>query len=430
MLRAHRAIEVEDLDEMTEVLAAAQGSRVPRGTRLGVVTSSGGKAELMLDLIADAEVDLPPLSRTQLKDAIEHIGAFAGDGNPLDAWGNGDFAKNFPYALQLFNESDDHDVVILSADGADGNPMGHPERGLRYARTLADVAADKEKPHYFMGMRSSVLEQAVVDFLKSHDIPVVGGTRQGLGAITRLARAQKPLAPFLSYDPDIQAPTFPRRGTINEFDAKRLLENVGVPVCRERKATSLSEALYNAEAIGYPVVLKVAADDIPHKSELGLVATNLHSGAAFEAAWKRLKTTSEVLTPSAVPRVFIVQEMIRDGVEVFAGVKRDPDFGLVLAFGLGGIAIEILDDMVLRKLPLRQGDAIDMITSIRGAALLHGARAKHPFDIAALASCIENFSRYAWAVREVVEEIDLNPIIVKREGNGCTVVDALIVTRA
>jgi acetyltransferase len=115
---------------------------------------------------------------------------------------------------------------------------------------------------------------------------------------------------------------------------------------------------------------------------------------------------------------------------VFAGVKRNADFGLVLAFGLGGIAVEIMNDVVLRKLPLREGDADAMVSSLRAAALLRGARAKQPYDIPALVDCIEQFGRFAWSERDFVEEIDINPIIVLPAGQGCKVVDALIIPRS
>jgi acyl-CoA synthetase (NDP forming) len=430
VLRAHRAIEVSDLDEMAEVLAAGQCARKPNGTRAGVVTASGGKAELILDLVADASIELPPLSKAALQEATQVIGHFAGDGNPLDAWGNGDFTKNFTYALELFNESPDHDVVVLSSDGGDGNPMGHSERELRYAKLLADVARGKNKPYYLMGMRSSLMDQSVVDFLNTQDIPVLGGTRQALGAITKLATARKPRPAPLSAGRERRALAEKGgRRSVNELDAKVMLGAAGVPVCRERPVESAVEAIVTAKEFGFPVVLKVAADDILHKSEHGLVAVGLGS-ADLDQAWQRMQTSLVGLPASGAARRFVVQEMVTGGIEVFAGVKRNADFGLVLAFGLGGIAVEITNDVVLRMLPLREGDAYAMVAAVRAAALLRGARAKQPFDIPALVDCIEQFARFAWSERDFVEEIDINPIIVLPAGHGCKVVDALIIPRS
>jgi acyl-CoA synthetase (NDP forming) len=431
VLRAHRAVEVSDLDEMAEVVAAGQCTRKPNGTRAGVVTASGGKAELILDLVADASIELPPLSKAKLQEAAQAIGHFAGDGNPLDAWGNGDFTKNFTYALELFNESPDHDLVVLSSDGSDGNPVGDPERELRYAKLLADVARSKSKPHYLMGTRSSVMDQSVVDFLKTQDIPVLGGTRQGLGAITKLATARKPRPAPLSAGRERRALAEQgSRRSVNELAAKVLLGAAGVPVCRERPVESAVEAIATAKEFGFPVVLKVVADDILHKSEHGLVAIGIGSAAELDQAWQRMQTSLVALPASDAARRFVVQEMVRGGIEVFAGVKRNADFGLVLAFGLGGIAVEITNDVVLRMLPLRDGDAYAMVAGVRAAALLQGARAKQPYDIPALVDCIEQFARFAWSERDFVEEIDINPIIVLPAGQGCKVVDALIIPRS
>ena len=121
--------------------------------------------------------------------------------------------------------------------------------------------------------------------------------------------------------------------------------------------------------------------------------------------------------------------MISGGVEVFAGVSRDPDFGLMLAFGLGGVAIEVLKDFVIRSLPLRQGDARSMIEGIRGAALLAGARSTAAYDVPSLVACLESLAAFAYAEGEHIAEIDLNPIIVLPAGRGCRIVDALIVPR-
>jgi acetyltransferase len=126
---------------------------------------------------------------------------------------------------------------------------------------------------------------------------------------------------------------------------------------------------------------------------------------------------------------FLVQEMARGGLEVFAGVSRDPDFGLVLAFGTGGVLVEALGDVALRPLPLREGEAAEMIAETRAATLLAGFRGRPPADVAALTRTLESLADLAWAERESIDEIDVNPIVVRPAGEGCVVVDALVVPR-
>jgi Acyl-CoA synthetase (NDP forming) len=143
-----------------------------------------------------------------------------------------------------------------------------------------------------------------------------------------------------------------------------------VPVTRAYRVTTLEEATRAAREIGYPIVLKALSDDIPHKTELGLVAVGLANDEDLARAFHGLQERLDRLEPRPSDAALLVQEFVPGGIEVFAGISRDPDFGLTLAFGMGGIAIEITRDFALRTLPLREGDAEAMIAETRGAAML------------------------------------------------------------
>lgn len=177
------------------------------------------------------------------------------------------------------------------------------------------------------------------------------------------------------------------------------------------------------------MVLKVVSDAIAHKTELGLVAVNLKNDAELTRAYAQLRERLEKLDPRPAEAAFLVQEFVADGIEVFAGVSRDPDFGLSLAFGMGGIAIEVMRDFALRMLPLRDGDAEAMIAETRGAALLGAVRGRQASDVNSLATCLYALADFAWHHAASIAEIDLNPIKVLPENRGCVVVDALIVTQ-
>jgi len=188
LLRAHLAIEVSDLVEFTEVLAALQGCKRPAGPRIGVITSSGGLAELILDAAASVGLQLPPLSAAAKARIQGEIGFVSGDGNPLDAWGNGTFATNLPQALALFDRSSDHDIVVFCRDNCDGQPFEMPEVPRSYLELFARMAASSKKPHFLLHTRPGVMNGEQVAFLRAAGIPVVGGIREGLLAIDRLAR--------------------------------------------------------------------------------------------------------------------------------------------------------------------------------------------------------------------------------------------------
>jgi acyl-CoA synthetase (NDP forming) len=222
----------------------------------------------------------------------------------------------------------------------------------------------------------------------------------------------------------------PGRRTINEFDAKRMLAAYGLTVTREARVTTLSEAARAAQQIGYPVVLKAVSDEFAHKTELGVVAVNLKNEDDLFRAYAHLSDRIGRLGKRPADAAFLVQEFVADGIEVFAGISRDPDFGLSLAFGTGGIAIETIRDFALRMLPLRDGDAEAMIGETRGAALLGATRGHEAADVKSLAACLYALAEFACEHADRIAEVDLNPIKVLPGQRGCVVVDALIVTRS
>ena len=436
ILRAHRAIEVTDLDEMTEVLAVCQGERWPRGRGISVITGSGGLAEMILDNATAAGLDLPPLSGTERAEAERVIGRITGDGNPFDAWGNGDYAVNLPHAMSVVDKSERVEAVVYCADTSNEGHVGHPGRVLENVKMLADAAKASQKPYYLMSSRPGVMNAQQAKGLRESGLVQIGGTRQGLGAIDRIGRYMMPQRPLRTSAnrsgaqlADLLAAMTGRR-TVNEYESKRLLSAFGVPVTREHRVTTLEEATRAAHELGYPVVLKALSDDIPHKTELGLVAVGLANDGDLASAFQRLQERLDRIEPRPSDAALLVQEFVAGGIEVFAGVSRDPDFGLTLAFGMGGIAIEITRDFSLRTLPLRERDAEAMIAETRGAAMLGAIRGRPAADVAILAACLNALADFAHHNADVLEEIDLNPIKALPEGRGCVVVDALIVARS
>jgi acyl-CoA synthetase (NDP forming) len=431
LLRAHRAIEVNDLDEMSEVLAVCQGKRWPRGRGISVVTGSGGLSELILDNATAAGFDLPPLSADERAEAERVIGRITGDGNPFDAWGNGNYAVNLPHAMSVADNSARIDAIVYCADTSNDPVIGHPGRVFENVEMLAKAAGTSSKPYYLMSTRSGVMNRKQIEGMRDAGLVVIGGTRQGLGALDRMGRWAMGLKPVRTSTAQVRIADELKQGrrTINEFDAKRLLAAYGISVTREQRVATAAEAAIAAHALGYPVVLKAVSDAIAHKTELGLVAVSLKNEDELARAFTRLSKRLEKLDPRPADAAFLVQEFIAGGVEVFAGVSRDPDFGLSLAFGMGGTAIEVLRDFALRMLPLRDGDAEAMIAETRGAALLGAVRGSEAADVNSLAACLYALADFAWHNAASIAEIDLNPIKVLPQGRGAIVVDALIVTR-
>ncbi len=197
---------------------------------------------------------------------------------------------------------------------------------------------------------------------------------------------------------------------------------------REALAKSEDEAVAAATRIGGKVALKVQSPDILHKTEAGAVILGLSDNAVRDG-YRTVLSRAKAAHPNAHIEGVLVQAMARPGIEIILGVTRDPDYGPMLMAGLGGIHVEVLRDVAFAPVPLGRDDAVRLLGELRGAALLDGVRGARPADRDALVDLIVALSRFAADHADAIAEIDLNPVIVHPEGEGLTVVDALIVKR-
>jgi acyl-CoA synthetase (NDP forming) len=214
------------------------------------------------------------------------------------------------------------------------------------------------------------------------------------------------------------------RTLLTEIEAKQVLEEAGVPVSPARLATTKEAAATMADALGYPIVLKIVSPEIAHKSDVGGVALNLASASDVSAAFERIVASARQHVPDATIDGVAVQRMEKQGVEVIIGMTTDPQFGPVLMFGLGGVMVEILKDVAFRVVPINERDARQMINEIKGKPLLDGYRGSEPADIGKLEELLLKVSAFVEQHPEVAE-LDLNPVFAYRD--GATAVDARIV---
>lgn len=214
------------------------------------------------------------------------------------------------------------------------------------------------------------------------------------------------------------------RTLLSEVEAKAALGDAGVPVTATTLAQTREEAAAQAEAMGYPVALKVVSPNVAHKSDVGGVVLGLESHEEVAEAYDEIISSVQAAQPSATIEGVSVQEMASPGVEVIVGVTTDPQFGPVMMFGLGGVMVEVLGDVAFRLAPLGEGDARDMINEIQGRQVLDGVRGQPPVDVGAIESMLDRVSVFA-AEHPEVAELDLNPVIASPE--GAIAVDARIV---
>ncbi len=220
-----------------------------------------------------------------------------------------------------------------------------------------------------------------------------------------------------------------RGDRLSEHQAKSILSKAGISFPREALARPNDDAGAIAETIGFPVVLKVCSPDIAHKTEIGGVVVGVKSQQDARQAAASILGNAHEHHPDARLDGVLISPMITGGVETIMGVMRDPTFGPVVMFGLGGIFVEVLKDVTFRVAPFDLDEAHRMIREIRGYALLEGVRGASPSDIGALAKMLSDLSRFAAANADVIDSIDLNPVLAMPKGRGALALDALLVFR-
>jgi acyl-CoA synthetase (NDP forming) len=214
------------------------------------------------------------------------------------------------------------------------------------------------------------------------------------------------------------------RTLLSEVESKQLLEEAGIPVVTTRLATSREESVRIAEEIGLPAVLKVISPDVTHKSDVGGVKVGLETADQVRSAYDSIMSSTRAAAPTASIEGVSVQSMAEPGVEVIVGATRDPQFGHVVMFGLGGVLVEMLRDVSMRLVPVEQRDARAMIREIKGLPLLQGYRQYPPCDLDSLEEVILGLSRFLEEHPEV-RELDLNPVLCYPK--GLVAVDARVV---
>ncbi len=215
-----------------------------------------------------------------------------------------------------------------------------------------------------------------------------------------------------------------KRAVLTEIEAKDILRKAGINCTDTRLAKTKEEAVSLSETFGFPVVLKISSPDITHKSDAGGVKINLKARTEVESAFDEIMTSARGKFPDARIEGVSVQRMVKPGIEIIMGMTKDPQFGPVLMFGLGGILVEILKDVSFRIVPLEKKDASEMIREIKGYKLLEGYRGQDPADIPSLEDMLLKLSAFVEG-KEDIKEIDLNPVFAYK--NGATVVDARMV---
>ncbi len=419
---AHAAIlHVDSLEEQIDVCELLMRFPTPPTKGCAVVTDSGAVKGTTLDLCETIGLDLPKLSPDLEATLQAQLPDFVGAGNPLDLTAQ---------AITHF-EMYANTITPLLADDAYGSLVvtaivsSASDFALRKGRASLAPMLGARKPVIFamLGDEAEV-PPALIEESRAGNVPFFRSPERAFRALARVTAYGRALAPLgrRQTPPAIAAPPLPGRGTLGEHASKRYLAACGLAIPEGRLAQTLAEAQAAAAAIGFPVALKLQLAGLAHKSDAGGVILAIADADGLAAAWGRLQRIARerALALDGI----LVEAMARPGIEMIVGARRDPQWGPVLAVGLGGIWAEALGDIRILPVGLDEAEIAAELRQLRGAKLLAGLRGSAPADLAALAHTVSLVGA-VMAARPEIAEIDINPLTLYPK--GALALDALIV---
>jgi acyl-CoA synthetase (NDP forming) len=421
-----RSLGVIRLNELGEIVALAKyylAHGVPRSAGVGLMSVSGGQAGALADLAVQAGLDIAPIQPDTSRKLAELL-PFGSPLNPADL--TGEIATRETLAADVFGAlaSDPSlDTIVYARKELTG------QAGRLAARHLAQTAAGSSAALVVYAMDGDVNDDERATY-RSHNVPVFTSAAEMYTAIRGLlsfGTRAKASPPAETRAPAAALPAPDDGRVLGQQATASLLRAYGIDVLRDGLATSPDEAVALARQFGYPAVLKVVSARIPHKTEMGGVLLGVDTADAVRSGFDLLMRRGRAALDGADPDGVLIQQQVTDGVEMIAGLVTDPQFGPFVLLGTGGVAAELLDDVVLRPAPVEESEVAEMIAELRGRRLLDGFRGAPAADVAALAATVAALSRLGADHAGGIAEMDLNPVLVRPLGSGAVVPDALVV---
>jgi acetate---CoA ligase (ADP-forming) len=401
---------------------------LPKGRRVAILTPSGGAGIWLSDVCEEHGLDVVELDAPTraLMDDMQPV--YASSRNPVDVTAQGLIENGYARPLELLANSSSVDAIIVACTTSRTELL---ERDYQLLKALRRRLA---KPVVFC----------------SYTKPNIEFTRMlaelGFPCLSDMHSTAKSILAMSNYEAKVRAGQSRLAGdrahtrtdsykisdghtdaTLCEYQAKQLLRSLGFPLPIGRLATTGEEAEAALAEIGHPVVMKVQSAQIPHKSDAGGVRLSLADGESVKKAFAEILLNATNFSPRAEIDGVLVEPMADRGVEIIIGINRDDDFGPMIMVGLGGIYVEIFGDVAFSPVPVDCAQAHEMLSSLQCVALLDGYRGEPRSDIDALCRLLVQLSQFADQNRDLIREVDLNPVLVHPMGEGVTIVDALIV---
>jgi len=422
-------IRAETIEDLFDYAVAFSYQKLPKGDKLAIITNAGGPGIIAVDAVERSKyAKVAPLSKETtdyLRGALPKTAAL---NNPVDVIGDAD-DQRYKIAINALLKDANVDglIVILT-----------PQSNSKIKETAEVVVAGRDGKPIFTSFIGGKLVEKGVTILQDNKIPNYRFPERAVSSFDVMAGHKMmldlPKEDIKTFNVDkarvkkiLDEAVRVGQKEIPEYTARDIIESYGFGLPKSVLAKDASEAQSAAGKIGYPVVMKIASPDILHKSDVGGVKVGLDNAEDVEAAYNEMMRIAKSAVPNANIKGVLIQEMINGGKEVILGMSKDPQFGPMLMFGLGGIYVEVLKDVAFKIAPILPREATEMIDAIKSSALLKGSRGERPVDIDSIK---EGLLRLSQLVTDfpIIKELDINPLKVFPSGvrSGSVAIDARI----
>ncbi|HEY9280881.1 MAG TPA: acetate--CoA ligase family protein [Eoetvoesiella sp.] len=422
-LRREGIVLVETLDELLDVTELLSRYPLAKKGGLGVMSFSGAFSGIAHDLCADIGIEIPELSH-EVKEALRpQVPAFIPPNNPLDLGTQPLFQPELICIglTALLDEPSIGAVVAVL-------PLSAPELLVAYLRNIIQAQESTDKPIGIAILNDGQpLPQEFINLARDHKIVISRSpdrTIRGMAKLINRGNLRKISTEPIQLDP-LSIPKL-ESGVQVEWFGKQVLRAAGVSVPEGKLVRSIDDAVQAAVKIGYPVVLKAQSAKLAHKTEAGGVAINLKDEASLRTAWEKMTASVHRVQPDLTLDGMLVEAMSSSGLELVIGATRDPEWGPMVMVGIGGIHVEVLNDVRLIAPEADASEILDELNKLKMAKLLHGFRNHPPVDVEAVALAVTQIGKLMLS-QPSISEIDVNPLMVQARGQGATALDALIV---
>jgi len=423
-------LRAETMQDLFDYAIAFADQPLLAGSRIAIVTNAGGPGILCTDALERAGLSLAQLEPNTKLELQKFLPDSASSANPVDVLGDA-FADRYEFALQqvIADPNVDGIIVIVTPQAMTqiaetAHAVGRASKGttkpilgcfmgqFRMHAAVDILSKDYDVPNYPFPERAARAFAAMRDYRTLRDAPD-----------RELVRFQMDSAAIQKV---FQTVRDEGRVSVGDFESRAILEACKLRIPKATLAPNAEEAVAAADQIGYPVVLKIASPDILHKTDVGGVKVNLRNAGEVRDAFDLIVYRAQRYVPGATIWGCLVQEMIPPGMEILIGMNRDPQFGPLVTFGMGGIYVEVLKDVTFRVAPFDRADAEAMLSEIRAAALLNGVRGARPVDKEAVVDTLLKISQLVTDFPQIVE-MDINPLMTYEQGRGAVALDMRLV---